>query len=141
MRDPQNINILEMIPQRPPFVMVDKLTHYDDILSITELKVNEHNIFCKEGCLNEYGIIENIAQSCAARIGYKNLIKNDKIKIGFIGAIKDVEIFARPNIGETIRTEVEVKSEVFAITLIEAKVFLNEKLLAKCEMKISLSDK
>lgn len=140
MRAPKDINILELIPQRPPFVMVDRLLHYDDCLSGTELTISEDNIFCTDGYFNEYGIIENIAQSCAARIGYKNLINSDVIKIGFIGAIKEIDFFGRPKVGDVIHTEVEVLNEVFAMTLVGAKVYSGDKLLARCEMKISLSD-
>lgn len=141
MRAPQDIDILEMIPQRPPFVLVERLLHYSEKKSVTEFKVEEGNLFCKEGYLSEYGLIEHIAQSCAARIGYKNLIANEEIKIGYIGAIKELRLFAKPPIGQMLRTEIEIINEVFAITLVEAKVFGGERLLAQCEMKISLSDK
>ena len=67
-----DIDILDLIPQRPPFVMVDELLHYDPILSNTRFLIKESNILVENGLLSECGVIENMAQSCAARIGYVN---------------------------------------------------------------------
>ena len=141
----ENIPILELIPQRPPFVMVDSLIHFDEVITRTRVQIMADNIFV-EGCeLTEAGIMENIAQTCAARMGYINkfIASEDgsgKIKLGFIGAIKNLIIEELPKVGDVLTTSVEVVSEVFALTLVNAKVEVEGKLIASCEMKISLTD-
>ncbi len=138
----KDIDILSLIPQRRPFVMIDRLLSFNEIESSTDFVIKEDNLFCKNGVLLETGIMENIAQTCAARIGYINMYqKNESVKIGVIGSIKDLEIKKLPKVGSTLLTKVKVVSEVFAITLVEAEVYDNEELIAKCEMKISLTDK
>lgn len=137
----KNIDILTLIPQRRPFVMIDRLLSFDEIESSTDFVIKEDNIFCKDGLFLETGIMENIAQTCAARIGYININNNESVKIGVIGSIKDLIITKLPKVGATLFTKVKVLSEVFAITLVEAEVYDNEELIAKCEMKISLTDK
>ena len=137
----KDIDILTLIPQRRPFVMVDRLLSFDEIESSTDFVIKEDNIFCKDGLFLETGIMENIAQTCAARIGYININNNESVKIGVIGSIKDLIITKLPKVGTTLVTKVKVLSEVFAITLVEAEVYDNDELIAKCEMKISLTDK
>lgn len=137
----KDIDILTLIPQRRPFVMIDRLLSFDEIESSTDFVIKEDNIFCKDGLFLETGIMENIAQTCAARIGYININNNESVKIGVIGSIKDLIITKLPKVGTTLVTKVKVLSEVFAITLVEAEVYDNNELIAKCEMKISLTDK
>lgn len=137
----KDIDILTLIPQRRPFVMIDRLLSFDEIESSTDFVIKEDNIFCKDGLFLETGIMENIAQTCAARIGYININNNESVKIGVIGSIKDLIITKLPKVGTTLVTKVKVLSEVFAITLVEAEVYDNDELIAKCEMKISLTNK
>lgn len=141
MMEIKDIDILTLIPQRRPFVMIDRLLSFDEIESSTDFVIKEDNIFCKDGLFLETGIMENIAQTCAARIGYININNNESVKIGVIGSIKDLVITKLPKVGATLVTKVKVLSEVFAITLVEAEVYDNDELIAKCEMKISLTDK
>ena len=137
----EQIKVSDLLPQRPPFVMLDALTHFDEVITRTRLQVAKDNIFVEDGTFTESGIIENIAQTCAARMGYINkYIYSDKVKIGFIGSIKNLIINELPKVGDELKTTIEVVSEVFAITLVNAKVEVEDKLIASCEMKISLTD-
>jgi predicted hotdog family 3-hydroxylacyl-ACP dehydratase len=137
----EQINIEDLLPQRRPFIMLDALTHFDQVITRTRMKVKADNIFVENDQLTESGIIENIAQTCAARMGYINkYLNSDKVKIGFIGSIKDLIINKLPKTGDELKTTIEVMSEVFSITLVNAKVEAGDKLIATCEMKISLTD-
>ncbi|GHU97036.1 hypothetical protein FACS1894156_8570 [Bacteroidia bacterium] len=137
----ERIAILDLLPQRPPFVMIDQLTHFDEVLTCTQLTVAADNIFVENGCLSEAGVIENIAQTCAARMGYINkYLQSDTVKLGFIGAIKNLIINNLPKVGEVLNTSIEVVNEVFALTLVNAKVEVGGQLAAACEMKISLTE-
>jgi len=137
----EKINIEELLPQRKPFIMIDALTHFDETITRTRMQVGADNIFVENNELTGSGIIENIAQTCAARMGYINkYLQSGKVKIGFIGSIKDLIINEFPKTGDELKTTVEVLSEVFAITLVRAKVEIKDRLIASCEMKISITD-
>ena len=137
----EKIDILELLPQRPPFIMLDALTHFDKVITRTRLQVTADNIFVENNELTESGVIENIAQTCAARMGYINrYLSSDTVKIGFIGSIKDLVFNGLPKVGDELKTTIEVVSEVFAITLVNAKVEVGDTLIATCEMKISITD-
>ena len=141
MTDFEAIPIKELIPQRPPFVMIDAMTHCDELVTCTRIQIGADNIFVEGNELTEAGVMENIAQTCAARMGYINkFLKSDKIKLGVIGAVKNLVIYEPPKLGDLLITTIEVESELFAITLVKAKVETDKKLIALCEMKIALTN-
>ena len=128
--------ILTLIPQRPPFVMIDQLTYSDDTSSRSSFLIKQENIFVSNGKFREAGLVENIAQTAAARAGHESQSKNEPVKVGYIGAVKNLEIFSLPNVNDEIETEVAIENQVFDVTIITGKVKCNGKLLAQCEMKI-----
>lgn len=129
-------HIHKIIPQRQPIIMVDTLVSCDKANATTSFEINPDNIFIENGCLNESGLIENIAQTAAAKAGYVFLKKNKPIPIGFIGAIKKVKIQSLPKTGRRLNTIITVLNNIFGVTLIYGKVTCNDILIAECEMKI-----
>ena len=135
----RGIDIHTLLPQQEPFVMVDRLIQIDEKSFATETLVKAENIFVDEGYLSASGLIENIAQTCAARIGFVNkYILQKGIQIGFIGAVRNLEILSLPQVGQTITTKVEVVEEVFGMTLAKATVTCEGETLVTPEMKIAL---
>lgn len=135
-----SIDILELLPQRPPFVMVDNLIHCDPVVATTRFTVREDNIFCEQGALHEVGLVENIAQTCAARIGYTNRCMGESIKVGVIGAIRNLHIYRTPHVGESLQTTITVVEEVFQMTLVDAVVKSGDEVLVDAQMKIAVTD-
>jgi predicted hotdog family 3-hydroxylacyl-ACP dehydratase len=140
MRAIQDIPLKELIPQRPPFVMIDRLVSSDAVFSVTELEVRPDNLFVDNGRMTAAGLVENIAQTCAARIGYINLNSGETVKIGVIGSISNLNISRTPMVGEHLVTTIKLLEEVFQVTLVEAVVKSGNEVLAQCNMKIALTD-
>jgi len=138
MKEFEDIVLEELIPQRPPFVMIDKLFSFDNTFTVTQLEVRADNIFCKDGRLSAEGLMENIAQTCAARTGYINLISKKAVKIGVIGAVSNFEIVRTPKVGERIFTTIEVLEELFQITLVKAVVKCGDETIVQANMKVAL---
>ena len=133
--------ILNLIPQRPPIVMVDSFCGIEGNCSYSALTITAENIFCQGDELQESGIIEHIAQSAAARIGYLYLQKNEPVPLGFIGSVDKLTLHRLPKIGQELYTEITIIQEVFDITLISACVSAAEEMIAECRMKIFLDKK
>jgi predicted hotdog family 3-hydroxylacyl-ACP dehydratase len=133
------ISVLDLIPQRPPFVMIDTLLYADKDKGNSTFKIEKDNLFIENKHFSEAGIIENMAQTCAAHIGYMN--KGNAVKIGVIGSIKNLEIFQLPLYNQTIETSIEVTNVIFSTTIVLAKVTWNNALIASCEMKVSITEK
>ena len=122
--------------------MIGSLVHFDKVLTVTETKVDEQNIFVENGCFSASGLMENIAQTCAARIGYINkYILKKEIQLGFIGAVRNFEVFSLPAVGDVITTHVEVKEEVFGMSLASATIECEGKTLVTTEIKKAVKEK
>lgn len=135
----RQIDIHELLPQQEPFVMVSTLVFFSRTLTATETAIKAENIFVDGGRLSASGVMENIAQTCAARIGYVNkYILKKGIQLGFIGAVRGFEVLRLPKVGETITTRVEVREEVFGMTLADAVVKVGDEVLVRTEMKIAV---
>jgi len=137
----QDIDITTLLPQRRPFVFVDTLEVFDERRTACSYTVPEDGLMTEEGRLSVAGMTENIAQTCAARIGYYNkYILKKGISIGYIGGIKDLRIYRRPAVGERIWTEITVKEDVFGITLADAVIRIDGEVLAETEIKIAMTE-
>lgn len=133
------IDIHELLPQQEPFVMIGCLNQIDEVRTVTETVISPQNIFVDDGQFSASGLIENIAQSCAARIGFVNkyILHND-IQIGVIGAVKNFQVLSLPKAGQTINTTVDTVSEVFGMTLAKATVTCEGEVLATTDIKIGV---
>jgi 3-hydroxyacyl-[acyl-carrier-protein] dehydratase len=130
------IDITTYIPQRPPFVMIDELINADNELSQTCFTVSEGHLFVDEGYLSEAGIVENMAQTAAAGVGYKSKLNNKAAPVGYIGALKNLSISELPKVGSTITTQIIELHRVLNASIVSGKVFLDNREIASCEFKI-----
>ena len=135
--------ILDYIPQRPPFVMVDNIVTCNEDYCKTTFEVRRDNIMLEGDTLLEGGVIENIAQSCAARIGYLAIhTKMQSVRIGVIGGIKDLTINKLPKVGDTLTTEIfKVLSDFGDMSVLDAKTTCDGEVIATGEIKVALIDK
>ncbi len=69
----------ELIPQKPPFVMIDRLVSAGDNTASGELTVRNDNVLYNEGFLREPGIMEFMAQTAAAYTGFRKIINREKM--------------------------------------------------------------
>ena len=137
----RGIDIHELLPQQEPFVMISSLVRFDMQTTVTETIVSADNMFVEDGVFTASGIVENIAQTCAARIGYVNkYILKKGIQLGFIGAIRDLKVKDLPKVGDTITTTISVIDSVFGMTLVDAVVLNNGAEVASAQMKIAVKE-
>ena len=129
-------DILSLIPQRPPFIMIDKLLYSNETITRASFLVKEENIFVETGEFCEAGLMENIAQTAAARAGYIARLENKPVSAGYMGAVKNLEIKVLPKINDELITEIKIENQVFDFMLISGSVSCKDKLIATCEMKV-----
>ena len=132
-------NITDYIPQRTPIVMIGGLLEVKDNITRTGLQIAADNLFVEDGKLTPPGLLENMAQTAAARAGYVARQENTPVPIGFIGAVKDFEVFDLPPAGSFIETITEIQTQVFNATMVAGKVLLDGKVMAQCELKIFIN--
>ena len=131
-----------ILPQREPFLLVDRLESYDDRETVTSFTVPAEHLLVEDGHLGASGILENMAQSSAARIGYLcKYILHVPVRIGYIGAIRKFRVHRLPASGETLTTTIILREDVFGITLTDAVVRVGEETIAEASLKTALGEK
>lgn len=119
--------------------MVDKLYDFTENQIISGLTITNDNIFTSNGFFNAPGLIENMAQTVAMHKGYTYYLKNESAPVGYIGAIKKAEILEMPKVGQELRTTVNILHDIMGVTLVEATIFCENRLIAQSEIKTVLA--
>ncbi|MCF0196760.1 MAG: pseudouridylate synthase, partial [Bacteroidaceae bacterium] len=105
----RSVDIHTLLPQQEPFVMIGRMEYLDATRMVTSTTFQSDNLFVEDGNLSSLALVENIAQTCAARIGFINKYFLGKdIQLGYIGAVRNFVVHALPTVGEEVRTEVNV---------------------------------
>lgn len=133
-------DIQNLIPQKEPMMMVDGLIEHGEKQTVSKLILSKNNLFCQDGFFHEPGLVENMAQTAALRSGYAAFLKNEQPKVGFIGSLKNIEIYELPKDSDELKTKVTVLNELLQALIIKAEVFVKQKLMAEGEMTIFLKD-
>lgn len=129
--------VAEIIPQADPFIMVGSLIKAEENEIITDFEISEDNILCENNTFSNPGLMENIAQSCAAGFGYIAQQQEGKEpEGGFIGSISKLTTYQCPPVGEKITTTVEVVTRFENVVLVKGVSQLKDEKLLECEMKI-----
>lgn len=133
-----NEDIKNLIPQRDPIMMVDKLIDVDGDVAVTSLTVRDDNYFIDEnGLLAEPGLIEHIAQSASAFAGYRAMASGAVIPpVGYIGEVKRFHCYRRPYVDDELRTVITMGTEIAGVTVITGEIRLRDEIIADTQMKI-----
>ena len=131
-------DILRLIPQRSPFIMVDTIEQRDENSAATTLTVEADNYFMlPDGTMAESGIIEHIAQSCSALAGCQALAKNlTEPPVGIIGEVKNYVCHRRPRAGERLDTFVQFTMTFGNVSMATGKCCVGEEAIAEVNLKI-----
>ena len=129
-------DIQSILLQRPPIVMIDELLDHTETSTQTSFEIQKDNVFISDEKMREPGLIENIAQTAACRLGYIALITGAPLAVGYIGAIKKLHIHDLPTIGSQLITRINITNTIFNVTVANAEIQLNGNIIASCEMKI-----
>lgn len=137
----RSIEIHTLLPQQEPFVMIGSMVRYDDENIETETYIKPDNIFVDNGTFSSAGMIENIAQTCAVRIGYVNkYILKKGIQVGVIGAVRKMTIDGHPNAGDTITTHVQIMEDIMGVILAMATITCKGVMIAKTQIKLAVKE-
>ena len=133
-------SVISLIPQRPPMVMVDALLSYTATTGAAGLTIPADNLFVQNGQLQEAGVVEHIAQSIALHKGYYYYLQHQPAPMGYIGSIKRMSIYALPQVGTTLTTELSIIQEFMGVTLVKVRTTAGGVLVAEGEMKTVIAE-
>lgn len=119
--------------------MVDGFTFEDEQNCNSTLTIYGDNMFLEEsGRLAEEGILEHIAQTAAAYVGYLRKQAGEEVNMGYIGDIKRCVVnHPMPMAGDTLTTHLTIVSQVGNITMVSAETTVNGQTMMTCRMKLA----
>lgn len=145
-----HIDISKFLPHRKPMLMVTEVVEIEDDSVITSFKIDKDCIFLKvDGNLSETGLIENAAQTCSAVVGQSYFEKDDlegkgNSLVGYISAIKKVEIFDFPKVSDIMITKANLLSRFdtggVTICSLEAETFVAKKLIVRATLNFLIHE-
>ena len=134
----QREEILRYLPHRPPFVMIDEIALVDEQTVRSGFTILPDNVLVEDGYFTEAGLIENLAQTAGAGTGFRSYEEGKSPTLGYIGALKDLRIFALPQVGQTLETEIIFVHQVMQALIVKGSIQSEGKVLITCELKIFL---
>ncbi len=146
----ENVDIRKFLPHRESMLMVDKLVFLTDDFVKTEFLIKEDNVFLKNKTFIESGLIENIAQTCSVIAGssYFNdgdeRHENNSRVIGYISALKSVEIYELPKVNDLLVSQGTMVSrfdfENYLTCTMKGKILCGDKVLLDCLLNLFIKD-
>jgi len=133
-------SIENFIPHRKPFVMVGNLLHADPEGFSSDFYIESDNMLAENGFFQESGLIENIAQTCAAAFSFLDSEKHKNPRTGFIGAISRLELYELPAVNTSIVTIIKPLHQLENIYLVKGENLQDGRILLRCEMKIVIAE-
>lgn len=131
--------ISDLIPQKSPFVMVDALHFFSEDKIVSGFTIKEENLFSENNVFHVPGLIENMAQTIALHKGYTYYLKKLPAPVGYIGAMRKVDILELPKVGQELVTTVNILHDIMDVTLVSANIECEGTLIARGEIKTALA--
>lgn len=133
----RSMDIGKLLPQGEAFRMVGTLVFCDGERTVSETLISADNPFCAhDGRFPEAGLLENIAQTCALRMGILSLEKETAPGQGMIAAVRRMDILGEVHVGDMLRTEVVVEAEAFGMLSCRGRVECNCQQICEAELRL-----
>jgi 3-hydroxyacyl-[acyl-carrier-protein] dehydratase len=135
--------IQEIIPHRPPFLLVDRIVEMEvgkRAVGIKNVTINEPFFI---GHFPEYPVMPGVLITEAlAQVGAAAMlqVESNKGKIGFLAGLDDFRFRGQVVPGDTLRLEVEITRLKGSIGKGHAVAKVEDKIVAEGEIMFALSD-
>ena len=143
--------IEELIPHRPPMVMVDRVVSVNGLDTKTAFTVTSDCLFVTNGALSEMGMLENLAQTSFIFLNYffirpdEALWDKSKDNLGVISTILDLHVTSLPRVGQELHThthtELVFTSDFLKICTIQGTITVQGRIALQATMKMLLQTK
>jgi len=140
------VQIMEILPHRYPFLMVDKVLEMEPgkrIVAIKNVTMNEpffQGHFPGHPVMPGVLIIEAMAQ-VAAIMAYLATTDNQDDKVSYFMAIDNARFRKPVKPGDTLRIEIETLFYKRGIWSVSGKTYVGDTLVTEAELKATLADK
>jgi len=126
-----------IIPQRFPMRVVDKLIRIAERKADVTVTVTKESIFVRQdGTLDEAVYLELIAQAIAALSGFSHMGASDVEMKGFLLGAKNIKILNQARVGDNLKISVFEYANYGDFGIVEGVIYREDEVLARGEIKI-----
>lgn len=130
-------NIEKIIPQRYPMILIDQYKRIDADTACSGAQFSRESYGCHNGWVSETMLVEAVAQTAAAHIGYEAILENRKEKsIGMLATIDAFTWYDRVKDTERVEIRTTRTDEIGPFKLIEADITIGDRQIAKGGIKV-----
>jgi predicted hotdog family 3-hydroxylacyl-ACP dehydratase len=126
----------ELVPHRPPMVLVDSVVEYGPQRITARRTVRQGEPFVDSDGLDDAALLEVIAQTIAAGDALYAKSKKGRVLRGYLTGMTGVAIHSRARIGETIEVSADCLKRMDGMGLFEARAEASGRLLAEGRFKL-----
>ncbi len=99
--------IEQLLPHRPPMILIDRLVQTHGATTVCEVTIGPHSMFLQAAGVPAFVGIEYMAQSVAAHGGYQAYLEGRPITVGLLMGTRRLETHCQFfELGQTLRIEV-----------------------------------
>ncbi len=140
--DLKQVDLGAILPQQEPFRFVDGMLSFSMDRIVTSFVVRGDGPLDREGCLTPEGMVENMAQTCAARIGFiSKYILHEPVSIGYLVSVRKLEVTGKAATGSRLETTVEIEQEVGPMSRADACIRVGEETVARASLGIATTER
>ncbi len=130
-------NIEKIIPQRYPMILIDQYKRIDADTACSGAQFSPDSYGCHNGWVSETMLVEAVAQTAAAHIGYEAILENRKEKsIGMLATIDAFTWYDRVKDTERVEIRTTKTDEIGPFKLIEADITIGDRQIATGGIKV-----
>lgn len=122
--------------QQPPFRFVDAVISCSYYEADTEFVVRPDVCLLDDDKLTLAGLMENMAQSCAAWMGLQMVSRGESIRLLPLCAILRMKMLRSVVVGDCLNTTVRLVDEDFGIVSMVAESYVSGEMVAQAEIKV-----
>jgi predicted hotdog family 3-hydroxylacyl-ACP dehydratase len=97
----------QLLPHRPPMILIDRMIDATDAGSTCEVTIGPRTLFMEPGGVPAFVGLEYMAQAVAAYGGYKSYLAGEPMAIGFLLGIPQLKTYCQLfDCGQTLQVQV-----------------------------------
>lgn len=98
--------IEQLLPHRPPMILIDRLVWTNGVATVCEVSIRPHSMFIQAVSVPAFVGIEYMAQTVAAHGGYQSYLEGQPVAVGLLLGTRRLETHCQFfELGQTLRIE------------------------------------
>ncbi|MEI6083890.1 MAG: hypothetical protein WCS70_06270 [Verrucomicrobiota bacterium] len=119
-----------LIPHRAPMRWVDALTECTDTTATATVCFEANHFAVTDGVVLEPALVECIAQTCAAALGYRARGQAGEARLGMLTIVSDFQIHSRPLAGQQLTITVRELRRLGPMLMVTGSVAYDGQVIA-----------